>query len=197
MFLRSLLAVFSVLLSMLVVSQVAADDDDILDYLPAILIKKAPSPSAPPAPGDNADFVSQVVPWFMALDSTYTVRVTMRNTGATTWDAEQGYFLQSQYPVRNRNFGIAEVPLPTKVLPGAEVTFVFNVGLTQETYLNDGRRFAWGMAKAGVNFGQGTPVLVPQVGPREINDTPPPAAPPSARPNSPLPYDQPPPADPI
>lgn len=197
MFLRSLSAVFSVLLSMLAVSQVAADDDDILDYLPAILTKKAPTPTAPPTLGDNADFVSQVVPSYMVLGSTYAVRITMRNTGATTRDVGQGYFLQSQYPLRNSNYGIAEAPLPTKVLPGAEVTFVFDVGLTQDTYLQDGRRFAWGMAKAGVNFGQGTPVLVPQVGPREINDTPPPAAPPSARPNSPLPYDQPPPADPI
>lgn len=70
MLLRPLLTLASVLLSVLVVSDVTADDDDILDYLPAIL---AGIPSV-----DNAGFVDQVVPGSMAADTIYTVTIRMQ-----------------------------------------------------------------------------------------------------------------------
>jgi hypothetical protein len=63
----------------------------------------------------------------MAQGSSYTVSVTMQNTGNTTWKASSGYRLVSQNPVGNTTWGVAQAVLPNDVAPGSSVTINFNV----------------------------------------------------------------------
>lgn len=184
MFLRPSFTLVSVLLSMLIVSNATADDDDILDYLPAILAATRPLV-------DNAEFVDQVVPSSMAADITYTATIRMRNTGTTTWTQGAGYYLEPQYPSGNDHWKITQVPLPSTVAPGAVATFVFPVSINYGFYCAFGvycgpaidwdPKFAWRMAKAGTAFGQETV-------PVQIVFATASTAPPPSQPPAPVPY---------
>lgn len=189
MSLRPFFTLVSVLLSMLVVSNVAADDDDILDYLPAILAGKPLSAGSAISPSvDNAEFVDQVVPGSMAADIVYTVTIRMRNTGTTTWTQGAGYYLEPQYPPGNNHWKITQVPLPSTVGPGAVATFIFPVSINYGFYCAFGiycgpaidwdPKFAWRMAKAGTAFGQETVPV--QIVFAAASTPPPPSSPPPA-----------------
>lgn len=187
MFSRLLLTVVSVLLSVLVVADVAADDDDILDYLPAILAATRPLV-------DNAEFVDQVVPGSMAADTIYTVTIRMRNTGTTTWTQGAGYYLEAQYPSGTDHWNITHVPVPSAVAPGSVVTFVFQVSINYQFYCAFGvycgpaiswdPKFAWRMAKAGTAFGQETVPV--QIVFAAASTAPPPSQPPATVPYLPM-----------
>lgn len=47
------------------------------------------------APGNGAQFVSQSVPTRLVAGQSYTVSVTMKNTGTSTWSAGANYYLGS------------------------------------------------------------------------------------------------------
>lgn len=108
----------------------------------------------------NAQFLSQSVPTVMQAGKTYSVSITMKNTGNTNWGWE-GYKLGSQYPADNSRWGPARVLLNSNpseiVLPGQSKTFSFNVTApsTPGSY-----PFQWKMLQEGVAwFGANTPAV--------------------------------------
>ena len=64
---------------------------------------------------NNADFVSQTVPTVMLPGDTANVSVTMVNTGASTWDSRENYFLGSGYPENVYTWGLNRVELDAPV----------------------------------------------------------------------------------
>ncbi len=77
---------------------------------------------------DNSTFVSQSVPTSMVAGQTYSVSVTLKNSGTNTWVTNE-YRLGSMNPQDNTRWGLNRVNVPagTSVLPGANHTFTFNV----------------------------------------------------------------------
>ena len=112
--------------------------------------------TSPPNPTPNvAAFVSQSVPGSMVAGKTYTVSVTMKNTGTTTWTAADAYRLGSQAPQDNFVWGLNRALLSKQVLPGEEVTFTFDVTapVIPGTY-----NFRWRMVRDSVEwFGDYSP----------------------------------------
>jgi RHS repeat-associated protein len=103
------------------------------------------------SPANIAAFVSQVVPATMAPGVAYTVSVTMKNTGATTWTAAGLYQLSAQNPQDNTTWGRARVQLPYSVAPGASVIFSFQVTAPSAA---GSYSFQWRMVQDGVeSFG--------------------------------------------
>jgi len=98
---------------------------------------------------DNSQFDSQSVPDTMTCFRNYTVSVTMKNTGTTTWTQAGGYNLGSYNPYDNWTWGLSRVPLSSTatVCPGESKTFTFTVTApgTPGTY-----NFQWQMVKDGV-----------------------------------------------
>ncbi|PYS92121.1 MAG: hypothetical protein DMF64_10050 [Acidobacteria bacterium] len=94
------------------------------------IVTAAPDPTPTPSPDVNwndAQFVSQSVPTSMDGGQSYSVSVTMRNTGTSTWTAAHLYRLGVQNPQDNSNWSIGRVAVPNDVAPGATVTFNFAV----------------------------------------------------------------------
>jgi len=77
----------------------------------------------------NAAFVRQLVPATMVAGQSYSVSVTMRNTGTSLWTSggSNPFRLGSQNPAENMAWGLGRCELPGPVPPGAEVTFAFTV----------------------------------------------------------------------
>lgn len=115
-----------------------------------------PCDGGPPQGTPNATFVSQSVPTSMTAGQSYSVSVTMRNSGSTTWTSDV-YRLGSQSPQDNTVWGFNRVYLPTgtTVAPGYDYTFYFNVTApaTAGSY-----NFQWRMVQEGVG-GFGDPHL--------------------------------------
>jgi hypothetical protein len=105
----------------------------------------------------------------MSAGQNYSVSVTMRNSGSTTWTAG-AYFLGSQNPVGNLTWGVNQLSLPVSVAPGSDATFTFNVTApsTAGTY-----SFQWRVFQSGVGyFG----AITPNVG-VTVSSSAPPTAP--------------------
>ncbi|HEX9959991.1 MAG TPA: Calx-beta domain-containing protein, partial [Pyrinomonadaceae bacterium] len=78
------------------------------------------------AAGNNAAFVAQMVPTQMTAGRPYTVSVTMRNTGGTTW--QPGVWkLGAENPRDNGTWGINRIQLDNPVAPNETATFEFVV----------------------------------------------------------------------
>jgi len=106
---------------------------------------------------NNAEYVSQSVPNPMCAGKSYTVSVTMKNTGVTTWTTGGNYRLGSQNPQDNTIWGIGRVGLASgeSIAPGQSKTFTFTVTAPSNpsTY-----NFQWRMVQDGVEwFGATTP----------------------------------------
>jgi Right handed beta helix region/Protein of unknown function (DUF1565) len=100
---------------------------------------------------DASSFVSQSVPsTSMTTSATQTVGVTMKNTGAATWDAATGYHLYSQNAPGNTTWGLSQVPVPGTVLPNGNAAFSFLITApsTAATY-----NFQWRMRHGTTEFG--------------------------------------------
>ena len=82
-----------------------------------VIITAPPSTPEPRA----ALFVAQGVPSAMTTGQTYSVAVSVLNTGSETWTQAGGYRLASNTP--NVNWGASNVPLAGDVTPGSAVTF--------------------------------------------------------------------------
>jgi hypothetical protein len=96
-----------------------------------------------------ATFLSQSVPDLLQGE-TAAVSVTVKNTGTTTWTSGD-YFLGSQNPQDNNNWGITRVPLGNGeiILPNEEKTFSFNVNVPDE----DGTfYFQWQMLQKNLEW---------------------------------------------
>ena len=97
---------------------------------------------------NGSTFVSQSVPSSMTTGQSYSVTVTMKNSGTTTWTTSS-YKLGSQNPQDNNTWGLNRVNLSTSVAPNADATFTFNVTApaTAGTY-----NFQWRMIQEGSGF---------------------------------------------
>ncbi len=119
---------------------------------------------------DNADFVTQTPPApRMTAASTATVSVTMKNTGTTNWTAAAGYWLGSQNPPDNMNWGISRVMLPAGLVvkPGDQTTFTFSITAPADTLHS--YNFQWRMSHTTtVGFGAFTPNVSVLPGPRPV-----------------------------
>jgi RHS repeat-associated protein len=111
-------------------------------------------------PVNGATFVSQSVPSSMYAGQTYTVSVTMKNTGTTTWTpgGAKPHTLGSQNPGDNSTWGFGRVALPASVAPGASVTFNFTVTAPASTGTYN---FQWGMLQEDVEWFGGASTNVP------------------------------------
>ncbi|UGQ46084.1 FG-GAP-like repeat-containing protein [Massilia endophytica] len=114
------------------------------------------------APVNNASFVSQSVPSTMIAGQSYSVSVTMQNTGTTTWSpgGSQPHGLGSQNPQDNAIWRANRVALSSTVAPGASRTFSFTVTApsTAGTY-----NFQWRMVQDFVEWFGGYSTNVPVV----------------------------------
>jgi len=76
---------------------------------------------------DDAAFVSQEIPSRVDAGASFEIRVTMRNTGTTTWTAGplEEYKLGSENPMDNQTWGTNRIYLQpdTEVAPGESYTF--------------------------------------------------------------------------
>jgi RHS repeat-associated protein len=91
----------------------------------------------------------------MTPGQTYSVSVTLKNTGTTTWTAANNYKLGTQNPADNTTWGTSRVALTASVAPGAQYTFTYNV--TAPATLGT-HNFQWGMIREGTGwFGANTP----------------------------------------
>ena len=99
--------------------------------------------TAPPnVPEPNAALVvSQSTPPAMTAGQTYSVAVTMLNTGSNPWTQATGYRLAPLTPP-----GLPPVPVPADVTPGSAVTFRFTVTAPASPGSAD---FQWRMEQEG------------------------------------------------
>lgn len=119
---------------------------------------------------NNAVFVRQEVPLTMEAGKTYTISITMKNTGTSTWQSislendnsdvlnKRRYFLGTQSPQDNMIWGLKRVPLPIteRVLPGQEHTFAFSITAPRSAGTQE---FQWQMVEEGREwFGEKTPL---------------------------------------
>ncbi len=106
---------------------------------------------------NNAIFVSQNVPSAVLPGQTFTVSITMENTGATTWRDADNHHLGSQSPQDNTNWGLNRVYLSTDVATGEQYTFTFDCTAPSTPGTYD---FQWQMVQDGLEwFGEVTPVI--------------------------------------
>jgi len=110
-----------------------------------------------PSP-DKAQYVSKIIPSTILAGASFTGRVTMKNTGTTTWTQAAGYCLISQNPYNNKTWGTNRLLVPgsASVTPGSSIE-LFNTltaPVTPGTYF-----MGWQMYKNGVVFGDLSPIL--------------------------------------
>jgi hypothetical protein len=107
----------------------------------------------PPCPGDCAQFIAQNVPSEVPPGQPFSVSVTMKNIGTTTWNAP--YRLGCQNLQDNNTWGICRVQVPSDIQPGQNATFNFSVVAPNDLGLHN---FQWQMVHEGVTwFGDMTP----------------------------------------
>ena len=111
---------------------------------------------------DNASFVSYAgVPSTMAVGSSATVTVRMRNDGTTTWTSSAGYELGSQRPPDNLTWGLNRASLASAVPPNATADFTFTITAPAQV---GSYKFRWRMVLGtGVRFGAKTELRVVEV----------------------------------
>lgn len=115
---------------------------------------------------NDAQFISQTVPATMTPGQAYSVSVTLRNTGASTWTPDGDYQLGSENLTDNQTWGLSRVNLATAVLPGSDATFNFTV--TAPT-APGAYSFQWRMVQNGVQrFG----ALTTNVNVQTVNNPP-------------------------
>lgn len=100
----------------------------------------------------------------MLAGHTYSVSVTMHNSGATTWSYAGGYRLLSYNPSGNKTWGIDRMYIPSgvNVAPGSNFTFSAIVTAPATTGTHN---FQWRMLLNGVGtFGSPSANVVVAVG---------------------------------
>ena len=114
---------------------------------------------------NDAKFISyEVLPHKLQPNDTFLVKITMQNTGTSTWRQSTLYRLGSQFPQDNYTWGANRIPLPHNVSPGDTITFTTYLTSPAEEGLYN---FQWRMVQDGVEwFGQYTeaefiPVMYP------------------------------------
>ncbi len=110
---------------------------------------------------NDAAFVMQNVPTTMTAGQTYSVSVSMLNTGTSTWTGGAGYALGSINPLDNTTWAVNRIGIPKgrATSPGNIRTFVFTVIAPTTSGLYD---FQWQMLRNSdetglAYFGEPTP----------------------------------------
>jgi hypothetical protein len=108
---------------------------------------------------NNANFISQNVQSEMEIGLTYDVRITMRNTGSTTWKPGEYKLKVSTKGADNtwNAWEVANVELSDDILAGSDVTFSFKV---TAPYNSGVYNFQCQLVKDGTFFGQPTTNVV-------------------------------------
>jgi hypothetical protein len=120
---------------------------------------------------NSASFVSQSVPYNMRTSRSYTVSVTMTNTGNSAW-TRGGYYLSYYTDPRLMRvtvvnpWGIDNIGLPYDVSPGQSAVFTFNVTASSTPGTYD---FQWIMNNGGSTFGDPSSLVQASVVRRSIN----------------------------
>lgn len=113
--------------------------------------------TAPPAVTSEhaALYLSHTAPSTMIPGQSYSVSVTMLNTGTTVWSEGNQYRLGSRAPTDNFHWGTNRVTFPGDVQPGSSVAISFIVDAPS---LAGGYNFQWQMiAENSEWFGEETP----------------------------------------
>jgi hypothetical protein len=120
-------------------------------------VAEQPEAMRPPPPEDDdpqppfnaAGPINQSVPQTMVAGGVYTVSITMKNTGNTTWTGDAGYGLGSSNPHDNWTWGIGRVTVPGEIPPDGFAQFTFQVTApsTPGSY-----NFEWGMLQEYVEW---------------------------------------------
>jgi RHS repeat-associated protein len=99
---------------------------------------------------NNAQFISQSVPYSMVAGGQYGVSVTFINNGNTTWDPTNGrYSLVALDPLNNGNWGWNRAGLGTPVAPGEQRTIAWTVTAPSAP---GNYNFQWIMGQEGVEI---------------------------------------------
>ncbi len=99
---------------------------------------------------NNAQFISQTtIPPELEPGEQFTVSITMKNTGSTTWSETNSYRLGSQNPQDNNTWGTGRIVLPNDVDPGEQVTFTHTFTAPS---VNGLYGFRWMMVQDGVEW---------------------------------------------
>jgi len=131
----------------------------------AFLLSTFAAAAQPCLAQNRAVFVSQTVPATLSPGAPQPVSITMKNSGATTWNRAAGFKLGTHNPQDNTLWtGGTRIQLPVEaqVRPGQTWTFNFNIKApnTPGAY-----NFRWRMVRELVEwFGELTPNVVIQVG---------------------------------
>jgi hypothetical protein len=100
---------------------------------------------------NSAQYINQSVPLSMIPGQAYSVYVSMKNAGTTTWTESSGFRMGSQNPLDNWNWGFGRVYLSSaeSVAPGQTKTFNFSVTapVVPGTY-----NFQWRMLLEGTEW---------------------------------------------
>jgi len=122
----------------------------------AYLRNELGAPPPPPPSSDDAAYVSQNIPSTLTAGQSYSVSVTMRNSGTTAWTGSAGYRLNSRGSYDNTTWGVNRIALAAgdSIGPGQMKTFTFTVTApaTPGPY-----RSRWSMAVGTAPFGATTP----------------------------------------
>ena len=112
---------------------------------------------------DKAQFVSSNLPLNVLAGNSFTGRVTMKNTGTSTWTQAAGYCLISQSPYNNKTWGTNRLLIPStaSIAPGQSIE-LYNV-LTAPTTTGV-YPMQWQMYRNGIVFGDLSPVVNITVG---------------------------------
>ena len=129
----------------------------------AVVVSTTPPPPPPPPPPttNNAQFIAQTVPTTMTAGGTYTVTVTMRNTGTTTWTDAETYHLRSQNPPKNFIWTVDRASLAPAdaIAPNQDKVFSWTVTAPAVAGTYD---FQWQMRQSSTDawFGDLTPNVI-------------------------------------
>ncbi|MEA3187951.1 MAG: large repetitive protein [Chthoniobacter sp.] len=107
---------------------------------------------------NQSAFVSQTVPSEMTAGASYTVSVTMQNTGSSSWSADNMFRLGPQNPQDTRIWGPIRAAMSAPAAPGSHTTFTFVVTAPTAPGIYN---FQWRMLQEAVEwFGAFTPNMV-------------------------------------
>ncbi|MEF9964236.1 MAG: NBR1-Ig-like domain-containing protein [Comamonas sp.] len=116
---------------------------------------------------NRASFHSQNVPLQMVGGQTYTISVTMKNTGTATWNEAGQYHLGLQNSANPTVWGVSRVPVKGSVAPGRLHTFTFDITAPSTPGTH---KIIWKMLQTGVEwFGSSSWTLDIDVSPPEPN----------------------------
>ena len=116
---------------------------------------------------NRASFYSQDVPLHMVGGQTYTVSVTMKNTGTATWSETGQYQLGLRNPANPTLWGINRVPVKGSVAPDQLHTFTFDITAPSASGTH---KLIWQMLQTGVEwFGSSSFILDIDVSPPQPN----------------------------